>query len=137
MSQLSLIRKDNGLLALTFSDGRCSVTAELFQTALLEPFAAGLKGFPTSLQHIAEFTQEADAEHGDAIRLKLFCIDSGGHVALELFVESAVVLKGNPRKSAATLYLATEPIFVAKFASQLKKLLKNEADVATLDGAES
>lgn len=137
MSELSLTKLENGLLSLAFSSGSFTASAVISQTHLLEPFAASLKGFPASLSQVAEFRQEPDTAQGDSVHLKLFCIDDGGHIAAELTVESPIYLKGNVRKNSVRLFMATEPIFVAKFHNQLKKLLGNDASSATLNGADS
>jgi hypothetical protein len=132
MGQITLEKQESGFFNLSFTHEGFSAPALLYHTHLLEPFAQGLANFPTSLGQVVEFKQEPDTPHEDIIHINVSCIDGSGHVAVELFIERTAYLSGNFKKNSVRLHLATEPVHLSRFSSQLLKALKNERDSATL-----
>jgi hypothetical protein len=121
------------------SNGEFSGTAQTYiEAGGLAKSAANLAGFPNDPTDIRElqFGEFGTKFAGGFIHLRFFCLDSAGHAAVEIRIESAhlsdLAVKGSRASQSAHFFAGVEASAVDDFVAELGRMENDRSGTASL-----
>lgn len=137
--EFKVIWKDDELIELKITASNVyfgGITEVYDQSESLAELAVLLADFPNKNNTI--FYEMGEKDSYSYFSMKLYIIDSSGHIGLEINLESNVPTEyRQEEKSKVKLEIIVEPNAIDNFQRELLHLAKNEAGTAILYGSDN
>lgn len=137
--ELNIIWKDEHMfeLQVTATNGRYSGMTEVYaQSKSLEEFAKTLYRFPNDNEKL--FYEAGEKDSYSYFSMKFYCIDSAGHIGLEVNLEENVATEfRHEEKDKLKLEIIVEPAAIDNFQKELLRLATQQEGKAVLLGRDN
>ena len=137
--ELKSIWKDDDIfkLKVTVSDNVFAGETEVYdQFECISDFAKELIGYPKDDKIL--FYEAGEKESYAYFSMKYYPIDNGGHIGVEINIESNVTTIYRPEeKNKLKVEIIVEPSAIDNFQNELYNLAKNENGLAILFGSDN
>lgn len=134
--EIKVIWKDEYMfeVKITSSNGRYSGTTEVYDTSdSLLNFSKSLSGFPK--ENEISFYEIGEKNAYAYFSMKLYCIDSAGHIGVLINLEESVATEYRAEeKDKLSLEILTEPNAIDNFQKELLHLAEKQEGMAILYG---